>query len=673
MKKILFFFYFTLIGNLVAQDLPSKGSSLFDLFIKEQGSLPYPFENLLQELKVFSGSSSIGQEGLLIPFGRSLQKPLSVTYNPYIYPRVIVAEGVDPFHASEIKTPAKVFSTKSRIFLGFHEPKKQIEVISWNEALGRFEFQIVTQYDKNQEPKIYYAKRQLCLSCHQNQGPIFPEIPWLETNANFISAGLIRRARDEVKDTSDKYQGVWIRDMLNHTDNDSRSKRARVAQFYESSVFRADAYLKAQETWKKSCLISRHKKMCRERLLSMALTFNLLTENEIDKQFKSLITTYKKEDLFTLAKLLSQNIFFIKPRNPVTEVELTQDMAQTFSALKAEDQIDTIFNRIDAGNTTQNLTHYAKEILELPLKVELDPLTAREEAKENQNINPITMLRHLQDSLFSVRDFMEDQDNFEENLNLFLYDENYSMNSQIDHFEQELFNTDDVDRTDPPQYDLSLTEGSNIFSLRDKHPWAKVQKLEIETKPSLHFADVKVFKAIVTNIEAKERLLFCFKTKVLIKCSNKRYDKLAKHFKQLNQRFDHLLTSDIFFDLKIAEIIKSGSLSRNWKDLYQNVQKPELKPVSKLFEVEKELTHPSLKLILKSCGRCHFGSEAEASTLFVGESDFELKLEVEKNRDKMLKRLKTLKNMPPRASDEYQEIQMNPKLRNEMIEALESI
>ena len=59
--------------------------------------------------------------------------------------------------------------------------------------------------------------------------------------------------------------------------------------------------------------------------------------------------------------------------------------------------------------------------------------------------------------------------------------------------------------------------------------------------------------------------------------------------------------------------------------------------------------------------------------LFAGESDFELKLEVEKNRDKMLKRLKTLKNMPPRASDEYQEIQMNPKLRNEIIEDLESI
>jgi hypothetical protein len=84
---------------------------------------------------------------------------------------------------------------RGRLFLGFVEDAREIEVISYNEAAGRFEFQLVRDYFEGGVPRITYAKRSLCTTCHQGEAPIFPVRPWDETNAQPAIAERILQAR----------------------------------------------------------------------------------------------------------------------------------------------------------------------------------------------------------------------------------------------------------------------------------------------------------------------------------------------------------------------------------------------------------------------------------------------------------------------------------------------
>jgi hypothetical protein len=70
------------------------------------------------------------------------------------------------------------------LFLGYQREANAIEVISYNELAGRFEFQVVDNYGPSLTPRVRYAPRKLCISCHQNAGPIFPRVRWGETSAN---------------------------------------------------------------------------------------------------------------------------------------------------------------------------------------------------------------------------------------------------------------------------------------------------------------------------------------------------------------------------------------------------------------------------------------------------------------------------------------------------------
>lgn len=80
---------------------------------------------------------------------------------------------------------------KDRLFLGYQEKANTIEVISYNEAAGRFEFQVVKDYQAGRTPKVVYANRAVCTVCHQNHGPIFARPLWDETNANPRIASLL--------------------------------------------------------------------------------------------------------------------------------------------------------------------------------------------------------------------------------------------------------------------------------------------------------------------------------------------------------------------------------------------------------------------------------------------------------------------------------------------------
>ena len=74
-----------------------------------------------------------------------------------------------------------------------------LEVISYNEAAGRFEFQLVKDYRAGAQPKVFYANRAICISCHQNHAPIFSKAIWGESNANGRVAELLRSQRSDFK------------------------------------------------------------------------------------------------------------------------------------------------------------------------------------------------------------------------------------------------------------------------------------------------------------------------------------------------------------------------------------------------------------------------------------------------------------------------------------------
>ena len=147
--------------------------------------MPFPFTRLTAQLEGYLPAGRYGYGALkrvLIPLGRSLQRNAAA---PEFFrsPRVVVAVDTEPL--SERDPP---YFLKDRLFLGYQERAKSIEVISFNDSAGRFEFQVVTGYEAGATPEVRYARRALCTSCHQNGGPIFSEAGWDETNRSLATA-----------------------------------------------------------------------------------------------------------------------------------------------------------------------------------------------------------------------------------------------------------------------------------------------------------------------------------------------------------------------------------------------------------------------------------------------------------------------------------------------------
>ena len=164
-------------------NLPPAGRSLFDeLFeISPPGTprpdarydLPFPFERLLDELNARIAPAKATT--VLIPLGRSLQR-FAADPDYFRSPRVVAAvteDGGAPDRGH----------LQDRLFIGYQERADEIEVISYNETAGRFEFQLV-DYRPGSVPKVEYAERFICVACHQGHGPIFPTAVWNETNAD---------------------------------------------------------------------------------------------------------------------------------------------------------------------------------------------------------------------------------------------------------------------------------------------------------------------------------------------------------------------------------------------------------------------------------------------------------------------------------------------------------
>jgi hypothetical protein len=154
-------------------DLPPAGRSLFDALADDP--VPFPLSRLLDSIDSKAGAG-LAPRRVLIPLGRSLQRSAGAP-RFFTFPRAVVAFDAEP-------GTDHIF-VKDRLFLGYHERAGVIEVISYNEEAGRFEFQVVKDYRPGARPRVFYAHRNICTTCHQNHAPLFPTQLWDETNSNY--------------------------------------------------------------------------------------------------------------------------------------------------------------------------------------------------------------------------------------------------------------------------------------------------------------------------------------------------------------------------------------------------------------------------------------------------------------------------------------------------------
>ena len=222
------------------ENLPPAGRSLFDqLFaVTRHGQaaieLPFPFTALLARLDAQlapdPGSALPPAKRVLIPLGRSLQRTAAAP-DYFAYPRVVVA--VDAESAAN-----SVPYLKDRLYLGYQEKSAVLEVISYNEAAGRFEFQLVKDYRAGGQPQVFYANRNLCFACHQNGSPIFSRALWDETNANPRIAAQLAA---EFATTSRRFYGIPV------------DRGVDIPYAIDNATERANGFALSQKLWREGC------------------------------------------------------------------------------------------------------------------------------------------------------------------------------------------------------------------------------------------------------------------------------------------------------------------------------------------------------------------------------------------------------------------------------------
>lgn len=231
-------------------DLPAAGRSLFDSIAAD--GVPFPFEALVGKLERQAGCRPAQcVSSVLIPLGRSLQRAAAAP-DFFASPRVVVAvtgEGVGPVFA------------KDRLYLGYQERTNLIEVISYNETAGRFEFQLVRNYRAGGTPELVYAARAVCMACHQNHAPIFSRQIWDETNANpHVAAALATAHRDSGAQRA-------------HFHGNRMQRGVETPNAIDDATDRANLFSVTQRIWREAC-----NSACRAQALTAALQYRLSGE-----------------------------------------------------------------------------------------------------------------------------------------------------------------------------------------------------------------------------------------------------------------------------------------------------------------------------------------------------------------------------------------------------------
>ena len=247
-------------------DAPPGGRSLFDFaVVRDAGGkriydVPFPFEALVARVAERAGCAKREAcvKQVLIPLGRSLQRtPAAPDF--FQRPRVVAAVDGEPARAG---TPL----LKDRLYLGYQESANLVEVISWNEGAGRFEFQIVRDYRAGGSPQVVYARRAVCAACHQNLAPIFSRQVWEETNANPRIAAALLAAHP-----GGTAYGVPIRRGID------------IPNAMDEATERANIYGVTQLLWREACGTDAAGARCRAAAIAAALQYRLSGERAFDE------------------------------------------------------------------------------------------------------------------------------------------------------------------------------------------------------------------------------------------------------------------------------------------------------------------------------------------------------------------------------------------------------
>lgn len=234
-------------------DLPPEGTrSLFDHFAAQNHGVPYPFSKLVETLTKLNPDGK-GPVLVMLPHGRSLLKGQANDEKP----RVLLAAD---FQAPNTEAALGV-NMRGQMFLGFTENANEIEVLSYNEAAGRFEFQLVQDYTETGSRKLVYAKRQICLTCHQGGAPIFSQRPWNETNAATQTIQNILTARKAAGQDPHSYLGLPTAVPLSEPER--FDELTDVANFFAST----------QKLWLDGCGKGDEGIACRKTLFKLALEY----------------------------------------------------------------------------------------------------------------------------------------------------------------------------------------------------------------------------------------------------------------------------------------------------------------------------------------------------------------------------------------------------------------
>ncbi|MGH7846515.1 MAG: hypothetical protein ACREQW_15285 [Candidatus Binatia bacterium] len=298
-------------------DLPPVGRSLFDfLFTEKEGGrkayrVPFPFVALLSKIESRLARDETRPSALrrvLIPLGRSLQRDAGAP-EFFRYPRALVAIDGVPRTGSG----AAGILLKDRLYLGYHEKAAIIEVISYNEAAGRFEFQVVTDYKPGGKPQVFYASRALCTSCHHNHAPVFSRPSWAETNAN-------PRIAARLREQPSRFYGFPVDQSIDE------------ANAFDDATDRANLYALTQRLWREGCAAGADKSVaiqCRADAFLFVLQYVLSGGRHFDVNS----SRYTKEFLPVIGKSWKEKwpagIPVPNPdlpnRNPLIEVAVSSE------------------------------------------------------------------------------------------------------------------------------------------------------------------------------------------------------------------------------------------------------------------------------------------------------------------------------------------------------------
>lgn len=249
----------------VGEQLPAVGRSLFDFLVTEEKNgvreynVPFPYTALIQKIeqRLHGNDGPPHVKQVLIPLGRSLQRNAAAP-DFFQFPRVVAAIDTEATAHGD-----QSLFLKDRVYIGFGEKSAILEVISYNEAAARFEFQVVNDYRPGGTPRVAYADRAVCMSCHQNAALVFSRQNWDESNANPEVARLL-------KQHGDAFHGVAV------------ERGVDVPFAIDVAARRANLFAVTQLLWRVACGEGADGDRCRATVFGLALQYRLSGERGYD-------------------------------------------------------------------------------------------------------------------------------------------------------------------------------------------------------------------------------------------------------------------------------------------------------------------------------------------------------------------------------------------------------